>query len=195
MHPTPVATVCDGAVVLGVLARQAREEDRSTSNEASSSSSSSRSMFLNPAAGFIVRPGDQLCVVAKDKTPQAFNVRDTPACTRTALPMPDSEQGLSERKANQHLMICNWRDDMEDVSTNPALAPLPSRLARCARSCGTLAKPRSSKMRAKGSTRSSTNQTIALKRTSRSSAISTQGHCHHHCRQNRRPRRRNRHNP
>ena len=129
MHPTPVATVCDGAVVLGVLARQAREEDRSTSNEASSSSSSSRSMFLNPAAGFIVRPGDQLCVVAKDKTPQAFNVRDTPACTRTALPMPDSEQGLSERKANQHLMICNWRDDMEDVSTNPSLSPLPPPLA------------------------------------------------------------------
>ena len=138
MQPTPAAAVCDGAVVLGVLTRQAQEGDGSISNEASSSSSSSsssRSMFLNPADDFIVRPGDQLCVVAQDKTPQAFNVRDTPACLRTAVTMPDSEQGLSERKPNQQLMICNWRDDMEDVSTHFSSSLPPARPFALALTC------------------------------------------------------------
>ena len=73
-------------------------------------------MVLNPPDSFIVRQGDQLCVVAKDKTPQAFKVREAPARLRTALVMPESGWSLRERKPNQQLLICNWRDDMEDVS-------------------------------------------------------------------------------
>ena len=113
---TPAAAVCDGAVVLGVLT--------------SSSSSSSSSMVLNPPDNFIVKPGDQLCVVAKDKTPHAFKVREAPACLRTALPMPESGRALSERKPNQELLICNWRDDMEDVSTRSwAQSQMPCQLS------------------------------------------------------------------
>eukprot|EP01043_Picozoa_sp_COSAG02_P022406 COSAG02_NODE_1164_length_14157_cov_2.925096_6_plen_761_part_00 len=106
-----VSFMCDGAVVLGVLTHREQKLDAQSFD---SSHEESCPMVLNPPDDFIVKPGDQLCVVAQDKTPQAFKVREAPARLRTALSMPESKR-LSERKPNQQLLICNWRDDMEDV--------------------------------------------------------------------------------
>lgn len=109
-------------------------DDVSSASSSSSSSAAaavSSPMLLNPPDDFIVRPGDQLCVVATDQTPKSFRVRDAPARHNSMSTVPEPRP-LRERKPNQQLLICNWRDDMEDVS------PLPHTRAR-ARMSRTLA--------------------------------------------------------
>jgi hypothetical protein len=71
-------------------------------------------MLLNPPDDFVLKPGDKLCAMATDQ--RTFRVREAPASyTAGAITDPQEVQVTRERVPNQQLLICNWRDDMEDI--------------------------------------------------------------------------------
>lgn len=130
---TSVCAVFDNAVVLGVVTSRTQGLDADDTHKEESppkvspmdfnpgppkksSSPDEGPLVLNPSRDFIVRSDDQLCMIARDKTSKGLKVRNAPARPSTALSIPESRRQLRERKSNQELLICNWRDDMEDVS-------------------------------------------------------------------------------
>ena len=73
-------------------------------------------MMLNPPDDFTLIRGDRICVVAKDSV-QPLRLRVTQAPANAVQAAPSALPAVHERVPNQRLLICNWRDDMEDVLT------------------------------------------------------------------------------
>jgi len=90
-----------GAVVLGVLADRVK---------GSKGCPQTCPLMLNPPDDFVFEKGDKICTVVRNLN--SFDVREEPAPHQQ---FPVVNRSIQHHLPRQDVLLCNWRDDIEDV--------------------------------------------------------------------------------